>query len=391
MKARIAVAISVLAVLVATLHQSGETLAPGWTFSVTSGEGALAELIQNLLLFIPLGLSLTLAGVRLGPAVALGAGLSLSVEFVQQWIPGRDPSVGDIACNTASTALGVALVRFAPRWLLTPPDRSAWQALGTAAIAVLAWLGTAALLRPAIPAGGEHRVVTRPDFPLWSRYMGAIRSARLERGMLIVEAVAPSRPPRRRTPLAAVLDGHDTRLAILAVDRNDLSLRYHMPALRLTLQQPDLRWYGALATIRPGEAFTAAMGHDPDNVCLALNRDWRCGLGFRIGDGWKLIYYPEGWPRWRLTLINALWVAGCLIGVGFWGARGGERRRRAAQGAIALAILGMIVVPMVTDLNATSLWEWIGGLVGIEVGLALGSRSPGRRPGVSGSEPAGLG
>src|SRR5882672_10220214 len=140
------VAVSALAILVATLHPGGAQIAPGWSFTLTSGDAALAELIQNLLLFIPLGIFLTLAGVRPLRAVALGALLSFAVEFAQQWIPGRDPSVGDIVCNSISTALGVTLVRFAPQWLTTAPRRSAWQALATAVAAVLVWIGTGAML-----------------------------------------------------------------------------------------------------------------------------------------------------------------------------------------------------------------------------------------------------
>jgi len=86
--------------------------------------------------------------VRPRRAIALGALLSCAVEFAQQWIPGRDPSTGDILCNSISTALGVALARFAPRWLTTTPRRSAWQALAAAVVAVLTWIGTGAVVRP---------------------------------------------------------------------------------------------------------------------------------------------------------------------------------------------------------------------------------------------------
>jgi hypothetical protein len=403
-----AVAASVLAILVATLYQSGGTLPGGWTFSLTHGEGALAELIQNLLLFLPLGISLTLAGVPLVRSVIVGALLSFSVEFAQQWIPGRDPSVGDILCNSISTALGIGLVRLAPRWLLTPPDRSARHALGTAAIAVLAWLGTAAVLRPTFPPP-PYRVVPRPDFSYWGRYRGEIRSATLERGMLTVEAIAPPRAPRRPSPLAAILDARNTKATILAVDGTDLLLRYHVPAVALTLEQPDLRWRGALANLAPGDTFTAATGRDAGKICLALNLDWRCDLGYTIGDGWKLIFYPEGWPSWMLAMINACWVAGWVIGVGFWAARttptvgkttvgkttvrDGKGRYEAvmAKTAVAIVLIGLIVVPSVTVLKATTVWEWIGALLGIELGLVLGSKTPGRRPGVSHSEPLGLG
>jgi hypothetical protein len=382
----VAVTASTLAILVATLHSSGASLAQGWTFTLTSGDAALAELLQNLLLFIPLGISLMLAGVPLLPAVAIGAGLSFSVEFLQQWIPGRDPSMGDIVCNTISTALGAGIVRLAPRWLLTAPHRSAWQALGTSGLAVLAWLATAALLRSAFPPP-PYVILRAPVFRHRGEYQGSVLSANLDRAMLVVRAVAPARPPGRPSPLAAILDEHGTRATVLAVAGSDLSLRYHVPAQTLTLEQPDLRWRDALATIAPGDTFTAATGHDSGTVCLALNSDWRCGLGYSIGNGWRLIYDPERWPSWLLRLINACWVAGWVIGVGYWAARTttvGNKTVRDGKGrygtvmaktAVALVLLGLIIVPMATELKATTLWEWIGALGGIEAGLILGNWS----------------
>lgn len=195
--------------------------------------------------------------------------------------------------------------------------------------------------------------------------------------MLAVEAVAPSRPHRRPAPLAAILDARNTKATILAVDGTDLLLRYHVPAVTLTLEQPDLRWRDALGTIAPGDTFTATTGRDASGICLALNLDWRCDLGYTIGDGWKLIFYPEGWSSWILAVINACWVAGCVIGVGFWAARTADGRRRAtmAKVAVGLALAGLIVVPIATNLKATTLWEWIGALLGIEVGLVLGTRA----------------
>ncbi|MEX2156194.1 MAG: hypothetical protein WD773_05085 [Gemmatimonadales bacterium] len=49
MKTRIAVAVSVLAILVLTLRPAGTELAPGWSYNLTSGEAALAELIIALI------------------------------------------------------------------------------------------------------------------------------------------------------------------------------------------------------------------------------------------------------------------------------------------------------------------------------------------------------
>ena len=97
---------------------------------VTGESHDLAELLGNLLLFVPLGFGLAaLARSRRTPAaiaiplvLAIGAALSLGVEVLQCWLPDRDPSLVDIAANSASAALGAAL-QFAsssPRWLPWP-------------------------------------------------------------------------------------------------------------------------------------------------------------------------------------------------------------------------------------------------------------------------------
>src|SRR3989441_8628148 len=166
-----AAAAATLAICIATLHSGGGSTLSGWSFYLTSGDAALAELIANLILFIPLGIALTLTGVKPMRVIAAGALLSFTVEFLQQWIPGRDPSLGDIVANTNSTALGVLLVVAAPIWLFAPPRRSAWQALGTAIVAVLVWCGTAAMLRQTFPPL-PYSVALTPDFEHVDHYDG---------------------------------------------------------------------------------------------------------------------------------------------------------------------------------------------------------------------------
>ena len=366
-------ALSILAILVATLHPGGTEPARGWSFDLSSGDSGLAELIQNLLLFMPLGASLALAGRRPLAATLTGAAISFAVEFAQQWIPGRDPNVGDIIVNTAGTAIGVALACSRSHWFFTPPRRSAWQALAAALLALFVWLGTGVALKPAFPAP-PLSPVSAPNLNHWGRFRGQVLWLRFANGILSVEAVAPPpRPPGREAPLAVVFDAHGTLAAVLAVEGRDLELSYHTRAAELRLEVPELRWRGALAKIAPGDTFTASAGHDEDLVCMAVNRDYRCGFGYTIGDGWKLIFDPEQFPEWALVTLNALWVAGCVAGVGWWAAR--TDRRRAARVAVGIVLVALVVVPWLTGLKGTTLWEWIGALGGIEAGLMLGNRT----------------
>ena len=381
-------AVAVLAILVATLRPGGTELPRGWSFDIASGESALAETIQNLLLFIPLGMSLVWVGVSPLRAIAIGAGLSLSVEFLQQWIPGRDPSTGDIICNTISTAIGVGLVRYAPRWLFVPPRRSAWHAVVTASLAIVVWLGTGVLLRPFFPPPPYHDVWT-PDFNYWGQYRGKVLSASLgpfplSQGAidlpflllaaqpLQIRAVAASKPPGRPSPLVSLLDERDTKVMTLFVDGRALAVRYHMRAELLTLEQTDLRWRGALENIAPRDTFTVQAWRGEHGVCLNVNSERRCGFGYTAGDGWKLIFYPERFPDWLMGVVNLLWIAGWMLGVGYWGGRAGKTPL--VYVAAGLSVAGLLLVPPLAGLKLTPPLEWLGALGGLTAGWLVADR-----------------
>lgn len=248
----LAIALSVAAILLATLHSAGTTVPRGWSLDLTSGRAALAELIQNLLLFIPLGAALVMAGVRPLWAIAIGAALSVSVEFAQLSIPGRDSSLGDIVANTLSTAIGAALVQTRDRWLFVPEPRARWQAAALGIIALGTWLVTGYILNhPAL--------------------------------------------------------------------RTDLTLEV-LPNTRHT-----------------------------------------------IGEGWQLIFYPDAF-RSAFRWINAAWLGGWMLGVGFWSGRGRSWWLGAAT------IVGLVLVPHIVHLKPTPMLEWIGAWVGYGAGYWAGTR-----------------
>jgi hypothetical protein len=246
------VGMAALPILLLTLHPAGRSVAVGWTLGF-GGREALAEILQTLLLFIPLGAALALTGRRPLAATLLGAALSLAIEIIQQAIPGRDPNVGDIVCNTIGTAIGAGLVWTAPRWLFVSPSRAAWQALALALVACGVWLVT---------------------------------------GWLLAHPWA---------------------------------------ARELTLD--DVR------------------GRAPS-----------------LGDGWRLIFSP-GFPRGLMQLLNACWIGGWVLGIGYWAGRAG--RHPAAIAGMAIAVVGLFVIPGLTGIEASATTEIVGMTGGLGVGWLL--------------------
>ena len=371
-----AVALAVLVILVATLREAGTDLPQHWTLALVSGDAGVAELIQNLLLFMPLGAALAVCGVKRLPLVASGFALSLTVEFLQQWIPGRDPSVGDIVSNTISTLLGAGVVWSAPHWLSPSVTRAPWMALAATVIAAGAWLATGWLQAPVYPTGIYYDRWT-PDIDAWDNYPGhlvaaslgplpLVRSpipggpANLAAGQPLSLTVVAGRASSERSPLLIISDDPQRDIVIVGVAGRSLLVSYYTRAVAYRFERLDLRLRGALAAVAPADTFTvttrpAAHGR----YCI----NQACDLGYTMGDGWKLIFFPEGFSPGVLRAINVAWIAGGVLFVGFWGVR-----HPATFAALVLAVLALAFGPRLVNLRPTPFGEWLGAAAGIGVG-----------------------
>lgn len=123
------------------------------------------DITSNLLAYAPLGALVALAQLRQGrstlvalvSAVALGASLSYAMEFTQQLLPPRVPSLLDWALNAAGATAGVLLAWLAQalgllqRWQAA---RERWLEHGNAGALALLVLWPVALLFPTpLPLG----------------------------------------------------------------------------------------------------------------------------------------------------------------------------------------------------------------------------------------------
>lgn len=86
-------------------------------FCILCKTSAIPDALGNVLLFFPLGIAFAFRGYSLYPSIFFGMLLSLAIEISQFFIPGRDPSLQDIICNSLGTFLGF---RFLGTYLGSP-------------------------------------------------------------------------------------------------------------------------------------------------------------------------------------------------------------------------------------------------------------------------------
>ncbi|HLB09638.1 MAG TPA: VanZ family protein, partial [Gemmatimonadaceae bacterium] len=94
-----------IAVLTLTPQYSGSKTPP--SLCLLCGDQSILDAVLNIILFIPLGIGLRLAGMSRRRAFAIGLVTTITVETLQLVIPGRDTSLGDIFTNSFGGFLGI--------------------------------------------------------------------------------------------------------------------------------------------------------------------------------------------------------------------------------------------------------------------------------------------
>ena len=100
----------------ASVHTCGPSTPLAWLLCADTPALHYAE---NLALLVPTALLIAWRWphVRRGRIALAMLLLTCSIEFVQQWIPGRDPDIYDVITN----ALGAATALMFARWLASRP------------------------------------------------------------------------------------------------------------------------------------------------------------------------------------------------------------------------------------------------------------------------------
>jgi hypothetical protein len=366
------------------------------------GRIGTADVVQNVLLFLPFGAGLALAGRSPRTAALAALALSGAVELVQlAGVTGRFATISDVVTNTTGGWLGAVAAAGWPTWLT--PSRAVARGLAAATAAgwlAVLWMTAWALDREPAPGPWppvESHHATPPDMgwfagPVSEARVGPLRLTHRGSGAIIVGAatgrdvrgeVIGSGSDARPFPVpmlfvhgaaaerAELVIGQVGRAAVVAVN---------LRAARLRLRQP---WLRIPETFLPDEPATSGIerriaGGFTDRA-LHISVDSRDGRRIRTlpltaVTGWSLFlpFVHSDGPE--APLMTALWVAVFLFPFGYWvgwavGEGGAGRLRGAAAATLAL-VAGLGALPALTGAPPTPAWVWIVAAAAAAVGLA---------------------
>lgn len=375
----LSLAVSLAAILLATLTPSASEGAAGWDGCIVCGGRGTADALLNLALFAPLGAALGRRGTGVRGTVALAAALSASIELAQLLVPGRDPSPPDLLFNTLGAAAGHALAlrlcgigrrgeRLAPGWSL----------LFAATVAATGWLTA-----PAPPPG--------PYVGQWTPEIGGgpvlparILDARaggisIPRGRFGPEpevraALRSDAPLRvrwivgwridRPAPLLRIVNPEGDEAAALFIHREDLVVVHHTRAARLRLDRPGMRAPDVIRGVAPGDTVTLTVRRHGRAAHTSTDRGWQGNDGIGPGRGWALLLWTMETPRGVARLLDALWIFLWTAPLGVW----------LGRRAFLVAAPVLVLVPAMAHLAPAAWPEAAGAVCGVLAGIALRGR-----------------
>lgn len=401
---RVGRAITVLAAVLiglATLTPGTEAPSKLPTLCITCGELGGVDNVLNILLFLPLGFGMRLAGAGRWRSLFMALGVTLLVEGLQlSIVRGRDASIGDVMMNTLGAFIGILLADWR-RALLRPAPRAArWLAMASAAwccclIALGGWAFRLDI------ADGNYTALLAPDLTDIELFEGQVRAADVNgtpihngdvvgnasaiaslarSGNLAVQAtVDPAGATYDIAPIVALGPASQPLVIELGQRRRDLAFRIRLRASRLRLRTPTV----AMAGVFPGSDDP----HDRATVAGMVSASQRLRLAFRSSQrsasatlelnpflGWWL-FMPFNVANMRVVgAASAFWTALLFFPLGYWGAtavRSANDRKLAALSCIAIAttvVLGLLVIPRALAYSHAPLAAWLGSGAGLAFG-----------------------
>jgi VanZ like family len=401
------VGVSAAAIALATLTPHAGSPLPFDPLCVVCGELGGVDVVLNVLLFLPLGVGLALAGAR--PLRAIGGmfAASLTIELLQLFvIPGRDPTIRDVLMNSIGGALGFAigahlesLVR--PRGRVGLMLLIAWSVLWLALQSVAAYSLVPILTRSryygqiarelgemlsAFPGEVLKPTIDSVRIPDWELPDDRVRELLLRRqGSLIQATVIQRACPTTTAGIVRIADADMREIVLVAQDDADLLFGVRTGAEVLRLRPVRYRLHHVF-----GPGSTCAL--DGDTILLQARYTRtavlvRAASRGRIGEetiapsvsqGWRLFLPVQTYidTGVRGAALTAMWLFILMLPAGYWGlfaARSiplGNARANATAVVFVLAVqtIAFVTVPGLFGLPPVRAWEWVAAIGGAAAG-----------------------
>ena len=354
------------------------------------------DIIANVVLFVPLGVALILAGMRPVRALLLMGAMTTAIELVQIPLPGRDASPVDIATNLTGAAIGVLIGRHW-RTLLMPNARAAARLALGAGIAFLAVItATSVALTPSLnalpweairfagsdlgPSGRvlDIRVAGEAIVDAYVRKSPEDRAGLLAGEPVVVRAVI-SQDPSQSTHLAQIVNREIDDIVVISRVRDRATFHIRNRGRDARLREIGVRLTGMFSgsgtdtvdvTGRWERGSLVITGQRGSDV-----REYRLPLTASLG--WAFLLPVSGGVGAAFMPLNAAWLAFMLLPFAYWGAAAARASARPAvwRGLQALVIVAAMLGPSaILPVAPPSWWEWVTALATVAVvELAVGS------------------
>ncbi len=381
-----AAGLAMAAIVIATLTPHRDLVDAAQAPRIGGEPFQLADFVRNLILFMPLGASLVWARLPALRALGLVALLSAGIEVAQGTIPiaGRNASEVDLIANISGAALAIALFRSASAWIHPSPLQSRRLALVAGTVTAGVLVGTGLLLAPA-PTTAVYFGHRTPSLAHLAPYRGTVLDAwinevEISQGWLSmsdrirarlagdytlrVQAQSGS-PPEGVAGLLLITDLAQNEILLLGPDREDLVFRFRTRGRAVGLEPATVRLPGELAEIALGQTLDLRVERSAADLCITVDRGPKCGYGFSVGDGWRLLA-----PDYRIMSVwrpalDVVWLASLFFPIGFWGRRDGV-----SWTAGAIAVAALLLAPFVAPLRPTPVSQMAGAGFGAVLGIA---------------------
>jgi hypothetical protein len=393
-------------VLAATLTPASASTPTADFWCVACGEFGGLDVLNNIVLFLPLGAAFALAADRRWRSILACVAVTVFIESMQiRVIPGRDASLSDILANSLGGAIGVELAL--RRAVLLRPRGRAAQLLalaGAAGFALVMMLSSLGFRPASIPR--SLWVQWTPDRASFEPFTGRLLDFDLDGIDLPARFFPPvslgvDRVLRGPTWHATVQIGTENlkprrsviaRIAeeftvLVSIEQYGWDLACQQKTLSgdFRFRSPKIAIRGALSRAveeMPARVqFTCSRQYD---ALVASTDDRREVLRLSPSLGWLFVTPLNITVPSQYVLVSVLWLIALAFPAGYWigfvgkdsaeaGADGGRthRARLLAMGAFGVALVaGFLIVPWLAGTAPGAWWEWASAVAGALVGSA---------------------